>query len=172
MKRKVKSFSHVWLLVNPWTIAYQAPLSMGFSRQEYWSGLPFSSPRDLPDLRYKTPGLSHCKQTLFLSEPPGKTSSAMVCLNCPGATQIKSKEIYIHHLCILRVSGKCCESNSSEMHISCQLTMELVRDLLEHFCNNGLTSMIGEPVWDFWQLYLLIGEIIWSWVLESTELIG
>ena len=36
-------------LVTPWTIAHQAPLSMGFSRQEYWSGLPFPSPGDLPD---------------------------------------------------------------------------------------------------------------------------
>ena len=40
--------SHVWLLVTPRTIARQAPLSMGFPRQEYWSGLPFSSPGDLP----------------------------------------------------------------------------------------------------------------------------
>ena len=37
-KVKVKSFSHIWLLVTPWTAAYQAPLSTGFSRQEYWSG--------------------------------------------------------------------------------------------------------------------------------------
>ena len=36
-------------LVTPWTIACQAPLSMGFSRQEYWNGLPFPSPEDLPD---------------------------------------------------------------------------------------------------------------------------
>ena len=36
-------------LVTPWTVAFQAPLSMGFSRQKYWSGLPFSSPGDLPD---------------------------------------------------------------------------------------------------------------------------
>ena len=41
---KVKSLSHVWLLAIPWTAAYQAPLSMGFSRQEYWSGLPLPSP--------------------------------------------------------------------------------------------------------------------------------
>ena len=39
-KVKVKSLSHVWLLATPWTAAYQAPLSMGFSRQEYWSGVP------------------------------------------------------------------------------------------------------------------------------------
>ena len=37
-------FSHVCLFVTPWTVAHQAPLSMGFSRQEYWSGLPFPSP--------------------------------------------------------------------------------------------------------------------------------
>ena len=43
-KAKVKSLSRVRLLATPWTAAYQAPLSMGFSRQEYWSGLPLPSP--------------------------------------------------------------------------------------------------------------------------------
>ena len=43
-KAKVKLLSHVWLLVTPWTVAHQAPLSMGFSRQEYWSGVPLPSP--------------------------------------------------------------------------------------------------------------------------------
>ena len=42
-KVKVKSLSRVWLLATPWTSAYQAPLSMGFSRQEYWSGVPLPS---------------------------------------------------------------------------------------------------------------------------------
>ena len=46
-KVKVKSLSHIWLFVTPWTAAYQAPLSMGFSRQEYWSGVPSPSPRQL-----------------------------------------------------------------------------------------------------------------------------
>ena len=41
---------HVWLFVTPWTVAHQAPLSFGFPGQEYWSGLPFPSPGDLPDL--------------------------------------------------------------------------------------------------------------------------
>ena len=49
MKVKVKSLSRVRLFVTPWTVAYQALLSVGFSRQEYWSGLPFPSPGDLPD---------------------------------------------------------------------------------------------------------------------------
>ena len=43
---RVKSLSRVRLFATPWTVAYQAPLSMGFSRQEYWSGLPFPSPGD------------------------------------------------------------------------------------------------------------------------------
>ena len=45
----VKSLSRIRLFGSPWTVAYQAPPSMGFSRQEYWSGLPFPSPGDLPD---------------------------------------------------------------------------------------------------------------------------
>ena len=52
-KRKVKgkSLSCVWLLATPWTAAYQAPPSMGFSRQEYWSGLPLSSPPLIVDMQ-------------------------------------------------------------------------------------------------------------------------
>ena len=45
----VQSLSRVRLIAIPWTVARQAPLPMGFSRQEYWSGLPFPSPEDLPD---------------------------------------------------------------------------------------------------------------------------
>ena len=46
---KVKLLSHVRPFAAPWTVAYQLPLSMGLSRQEYWSGLVFPSPGDLPD---------------------------------------------------------------------------------------------------------------------------
>ena len=46
---KEKLLSRVWLFVTPWTVAYQAPPSMGFPKQEYWSGLPFPSPGDLPN---------------------------------------------------------------------------------------------------------------------------
>ena len=46
---KVKSLSRVRLFATPWTVAYQAPPSMGFSRQEYWSGVPLPSPGDLPN---------------------------------------------------------------------------------------------------------------------------
>ena len=46
---EVKSLSHVQLFATPWTVAYYGPPSMGFSRQEYWSGVPFPSPEDLLD---------------------------------------------------------------------------------------------------------------------------
>ena len=51
-------FSHVRLFVTLWTVAYQAPLSMGFSRQECWSGLPRPPPGDLPDLRLEPASLT------------------------------------------------------------------------------------------------------------------
>ena len=47
---EVKLLSRVRLFAIPWTAAYKAPLSMGFSRQEFWSGLPFPSPEDLPEV--------------------------------------------------------------------------------------------------------------------------
>ena len=49
-KVTVKSLSHIWLVETPWTAAYQAPPSMGFSRQEYWSGVPLPSPLELAAL--------------------------------------------------------------------------------------------------------------------------
>ena len=60
-KVKVKSLSHVWLLATPWAAAYQAPPPMGFSRQEYWSGVPLPSPSNveataIPD-RSSCPGV-------------------------------------------------------------------------------------------------------------------
>ena len=93
---KVKSLSCVHLFVSPWTIAHQASPSMGFSRQEYWSGLPFPSPGDLPHpgIEPRSPAL---KADALPSEPTGKegllTSGTYLpggrgiprpCLLCPG----------------------------------------------------------------------------------------
>ena len=61
--KKVKSLNHVRLFATPWTVAYQAPLSVEFSRLEYWSGLPFPSRGDLPNPGIE-PGLPHCRQML------------------------------------------------------------------------------------------------------------
>ena len=64
-------FSHVQLFVYLWTVACQAPLSMGFSRQEYWSGLTFPSPGDLPNPGIE-PGSPALQADALPSEPPGK----------------------------------------------------------------------------------------------------
>ena len=70
---KVKSLSRVQLFVTPWTVAYEAPPSMGFSRQEYWSGLPFPSPGDLPNPEIK-PRFPALQAGTLPSKPPGKNS--------------------------------------------------------------------------------------------------
>ena len=69
----MKSLSRVRLFATPWTVAYQASQSMGFSRQEYWSGVPFPSPGDLPDPGIEPPSPALQADTLP-SEPPGKSS--------------------------------------------------------------------------------------------------
>ena len=70
-KLKVKLLSHVRLCVTPGTVAYQVPPSMEFSRQEYWSGLPFPSLGDLPDpeIEPRSPAL---QADALPSEPLGK----------------------------------------------------------------------------------------------------
>ena len=68
-------FSPVWLFVTPWTIGGQTPLSMGFSRQEYWSGLPFPTPPgDLPNpgIEPASPVSPALTGRFFTTEPPGK----------------------------------------------------------------------------------------------------
>ena len=62
---------------TPWTVAHQAPLSMGFPRQEYWSGVPFPSPGDLPDLGIK-PRSSVLQTGSIPSEPPGKLPKSLL----------------------------------------------------------------------------------------------
>ena len=71
---EVKSLSCVQLFGTLWTVAHQAPPSMEFSRQEYWSGLPFPSPGDLPDtgIEPRSPAL---EADTLTSEPPGKPQS-------------------------------------------------------------------------------------------------
>ena len=68
---RAQSLSRLWLFATPWTVARQAPLCMGFPRQEYWSRLPFPPPGDLP-----VPGIEPTYPALtgrfFATEPPGK----------------------------------------------------------------------------------------------------
>ena len=71
VKVKLKLLSRVRLLVTPWTAAHQAPPSMGFPRQVYWSGVPLPSPGDLPNPGIE-PGSPALQADALPSEPPGK----------------------------------------------------------------------------------------------------
>ena len=75
--RVLNSFSHVQLCVTLWTVACQAPMSMGFSRQEYWSGLPYPPPGDLPNpgTEPRSPAL---QVDFSLSKPLGKPKNTGV----------------------------------------------------------------------------------------------
>ena len=73
MRNETKSLSRVWLFVTLWTVAYQASLSMGFSRQEYWSGVSLPSPGDLPDPGIE-PGSPALQADALTSEPPGSVN--------------------------------------------------------------------------------------------------
>ena len=77
--------------VTLWTVAHQSPLSMGFPRQEYWSGFPFPSPRDLSD-----PGNEHTSPALagefFTAEPPGKLHPIISAANHRGGTMVCMRE--------------------------------------------------------------------------------
>ena len=68
----MKSLSHVQLFAIPRIVIYQAPPSMGFSRQEYWSGLPFPSPGIFPT-QGSNPGIPRCKQTLHPLSHQGRS---------------------------------------------------------------------------------------------------
>ena len=120
MKVKVKSLSRVRLFATPWTVAYQAPLSMGFSRQECWSELPFPSPGDLPN-----PGIEHRSPTLqadaLLSEPPGKPQKTRVSCHTllqgifptqglnPSLLHWQADSLPLsHHRSMIMTRAKCC----------------------------------------------------------------
>ena len=110
---KVKSLSRVWLLATPWTAAHQAPLSMGFSRQEYWSGVPLPSPRrtliyvylgcfpllnNLPFLRYKEYNYTWLQSIIIyyrpkshslIYKPPIFLSKPFLCCHWPNCQPVR-----------------------------------------------------------------------------------
>ena len=102
-------FSCVWLFVTLWTVALQAPLSMGFSRQEYWSGLPCSPPGDLPNPGIKPvfPASLHCRHILYHwatreAHPCYTLVKIKMMLFCQEAPRIHSNT----YLCIENIVSK------------------------------------------------------------------
>ena len=107
----MKSLSRVQLFATPWTVAYQAPPSMGFSRQECWSGLPFPSPGDLPDpgIEPRSPAL---QADALPSEPPGKQKPVILLLK----TQLSQVTVagWSWHEVALEIMG----SSAPSIHLS------------------------------------------------------
>ena len=106
--------------VTPWTVTRQAPLSMGFPRQEYWNGLPFPSPRDLHDqgIKFMSPALAG---GFFTPEPPGK----------PEISHTNKIEHSNHKKS--REGAKACDSNPSRERKAVSLSPTLPPPL-SHLC--------------------------------------
>ena len=102
-RKKVKLLSRVPLFASPWSVTYQTPQSMGFSRQEYWSGLPFPSPGDLPNPRIKprSPAMQTALTYSFPNLEPVRCSmsSSNCCfLTCIQVSQETGKVVCYSHL--------------------------------------------------------------------------
>ena len=111
--------SCVWVFATPWTVARQAPLSMGLSWQEYWSGLPFPPPGDLsdPGTESSSPTVPALTGVFSITKPPGKPIScchysllypscvhfgqvsALVLLTCPYSSSIGMIRHFIYQMC-------------------------------------------------------------------------
>ena len=96
--------------MTPWTLARQAPLSTEFSRQEYWSGLPFPSPGDLPDPGIK-PASPAFQADSSLSEPPGKAMSPAK----PGRV-IKATRFYFTKTLVPRFNSVSAYRGQTQLH--------------------------------------------------------
>ena len=132
----MKVLSRVWLFVTPWTVAHQAPLSMEFSRQEYWSGLPFPSPGDLPD-----PGIEPRSPTLQAdtssTEPPGNPKGTV---NAQDWTTVCGVSLTSLHRELLGF-GACLKTRVPETTLE-ETQMQNFNSMLNHTSNRGYASLI------------------------------
>ena len=131
-RKKVKLFSRVLLLATPWTVAYQAPASMGFSKQEYWSGLRFPSPGDLPNpgIELRSPAL---QADTLPSEPPGNNQGDAY-QNCNEISPHTCQNHYYQ-----KMTNKCCrECGGKGSFVHCQWE-----------CNCWWFNHCGNQLWQF-----------------------
>ena len=149
----MKSLSHVWLYATLWTVAYQAPLSMGFSKQEYWSGLPFPFPGDLSDPGIK-PGSPALQADALLSEPQGNETEVDIFLEFSCFFYDWTDAVHVNSGSSA-VSKSCLNISKFLVHIL------LNQSNLENF-ENYFASMWNEcncaVVWKLFDIALL-----WNW---------
>ena len=154
VKVKVKS-----LFATPWTVAYQASLSMGFSRQEYWSGWPFPSPGDLPNPGIE-PGSPSLQADALPSEPPGmlKTGNSFSQLGFFSCQQIafQRQQFSSHvHVCVFldpatnvcyHLDPLCLQIQwGTELSFSCSVPPKSEHIL--HLQASYLNLLFGKRVW-------------------------
>ena len=175
----MKSLSHVWLFKTPWTVACQAPLSMRFSRQEYWSGLPFPSPGDLPNPGIE-PGSSALQGDSLLAEPWEKSP-----IKKAECQRIDAFELWSWRR-LLRVPWTARRSNQSilkETSPECSLEGLMLKLKLQYFGHpmrrtDSLekTPMLGkikdkrrrgQQAHDGW----MASPTQWTWVWASREML-
>ena len=114
----MKSLSRVRLFATPWTVAHPAPPSMGFSRQEYWSGLPFPSPGDLPDPGIE-PTFPASEGRCLTPGPRGKCSPVIGFRTFSLPPLSPTSTPLSHQLCLPVPSLHCCCCHQSEVAQSC-----------------------------------------------------
>ena len=158
----MKSLSRVRLFATPWTVAYQAPPSMGFSRQEYWSGLPFPSPGDLPDPGIE-PGSAALQADALHSEPPGKPAKWK---NPFSKGYIQDGSIYLKAYVHTKMCFSVC-SSSIHSHTKLetgQISFNRWRDkqTLLHPCNGISLSHWGESAIDVVSAWMHLRGIVLS----------
>ena len=125
---KVKSLSRVWLCATPWTVAYQAPQSKGFSRQEHWSGLPFPSPGDLPDpgIEPMSPGIVDRRFTVWAT----RRRHMGVYNNLPTYCRFNISDHIVKELVYLGLYCLC-ECNIPNIYIPSWIRIKIICALLE-----------------------------------------
>ena len=121
-----------------WTVAYQAPLSMGFSRQEYWSGLPFPSPGDLPDPGIE-PGFPALQADALTCEPPGKPGEVKIELKFFQSPMLRGLSLFdLSGSSLVNHSQKACLCVTQREHAQCKQYFSQT-DLSKTISNNCLT---------------------------------
>jgi len=159
---EVKSLNRVWLFVTPWTVAHQAPLSMGFSRQEYWNWLPFPSPGGLPN-----PGIKPRSPTLqaeaLTSEPPGKPCTYVLV----SRFSLKNRNIWpqrtpfcmeLGRICPLRVDDVLCSSLSQVLSLHCCPSPACTYSI--YVCDAFAVHCVTFAVHDLWVLKVLFFAVL------------
>ena len=124
----------------PWTVAHQAPLSMGFSRQEYWSGLPCPPPGDLPSPEIK-PASPALAGRFFTTEPPGKLSSfreELLTINFPGI--LLTRVIFVAFFQALVIFNNCPYFHQKvRQRALTWIKCEIIKIHRSVFCSNKVT---------------------------------